>query len=57
MPSLIRNAHVYLAAAPLYRIEAGKQTFWAATTWRKKNHRRAAQNVNPDVQRFKAWAR
>ena len=29
LPGLMRNGHVYLAQPPLYRIDAGKQTFWA----------------------------
>jgi len=29
LPKLIANGKVYLAQPPLYRIDAGKQTFWA----------------------------
>src|SRR6476659_4757439 len=29
MPALITNRHVYLAQPPLYRIDIGKDTFWA----------------------------
>ena len=29
LPQLIENGHVYLAQPPLYRIDIGKETFWA----------------------------
>ena len=29
LPQLIANGHVYLAQPPLYRIDIGKDTFWA----------------------------
>ena len=29
MPQLIANGKVYLAQPPLYRIDIGKETFWA----------------------------
>ena len=29
MPQLIADGHVYLAQPPLYRIDIGKETFWA----------------------------
>jgi len=54
MPGLMRNGHVYLAAPPLYRIQAGKQTYWAADDdERKKIEAGLPKNVKPDVQRFK----
>ena len=31
LPGLIKNGHVYLALPPLYRIDAGKETYWALT--------------------------
>ncbi|MEE2752027.1 MAG: DNA topoisomerase IV subunit B [Myxococcota bacterium] len=30
MPALIQGGHVFLAQPPLYRIDAGKETYWAA---------------------------
>jgi len=30
MPALIQDARIYIAAPPLYRIDLGKETFWAA---------------------------
>ncbi|MBS2029724.1 MAG: type IIA DNA topoisomerase subunit B [Deltaproteobacteria bacterium] len=54
MPGLMRNGHVYLAAPPLFRIQAGKQTYWAADDdERKKIEAELPKNVKPDVQRFK----
>ena len=29
LPGLIRGGHVYLAQPPLYRVDAGKETYWA----------------------------
>src|SRR5262249_39604294 len=29
MPELIRKGHVFIAQPPLYKIEAGKETYWA----------------------------
>ncbi len=29
MPQLMANGRVYLAQPPLYRIDIGKETFWA----------------------------
>jgi DNA gyrase subunit B len=54
LPGLIRNGHVYLALPPLYRIDAGKQTFWALDdAERDKVVRELPKNVKPDISRFK----
>jgi hypothetical protein len=55
LPELVRAGHLYLAMPPLYRIDIGKETFWArddqekdAFLGRKGNGRAKVQ-----VQRFK----
>ena len=57
LPKLIANGKIYLAQPPLYRIDAGKQTFWALdddqrdailATIKQSNGR-----VRTDVTRFK----
>jgi DNA gyrase subunit B len=54
LPGLIRNGHVYLALPPLYRIDAGKQTFWALDDGeRDKVVAGLPKNVKPDISRFK----
>ncbi len=54
MPELIRKGHVYLAQPPLYRINAGKDTYWA----RDDKHKEAIvarlrSNAKYEIQRFK----
>ena len=57
LPELIANGKVYLAQPPLYRIDAGKQTFWALDDGQrdailatiKQDNRR----VRTEVTRFK----
>jgi DNA gyrase/topoisomerase IV subunit B len=55
MKKLIDDGHVYLAQPPLYRIDLGKQTFWALDDADKervlKEH--AKGNVKPNITRFK----
>jgi DNA gyrase subunit B len=54
LPELIRGGYLYLAAPPLYRIDIGKETFWA----RDDEERdailgRHKGRATPQVQRFK----
>ena len=57
MPELIRKGHLYLAQPPLYRIDIGKETFWAKDDVHKDElleqilAKRA--NAKPDITRFK----
>jgi DNA gyrase/topoisomerase IV subunit B len=55
MRPLIDSGHVYLAQPPLYRIDIGKQTFWALDDLDKerliKQHARG--NAKPSITRFK----
>jgi DNA gyrase/topoisomerase IV subunit B len=54
MTELIRKGHLYIAQPPLYRIDAGKETYWA----RDDNHKEEIlaslkANVKPEITRFK----
>ena len=54
LPGLLRSGHVYLALPPLYRIDAGKNTFWALDdAERDKILADLPKNVKPDISRFK----
>ena len=54
LPGLIRHGHVYLALPPLYRIDAGKETFWALDEAEKELVlKQLPKNVKPDISRFK----
>jgi len=54
MPQLIHGGFLYLAVPPLYRIDIGKETYWARDDVEKEQilgkHKGRAQ---PNVQRFK----
>jgi DNA gyrase subunit B len=57
MPELIRKGHLYIGQPPLYRIDVGKETFWAKDDVHKEEllaqilEKRA--NAKPDITRFK----
>ncbi len=54
LPGLIRGGHVYLAQPPLYRIDIGKDTFWALDDHHKARILAQAKgNAKPEIQRFK----
>ena len=54
MPELIRCGHVYLAQPPLYRIDVGQQTHWAADDAEKDRLlRRLSARSKPEISRFK----
>ncbi len=54
LPALIRGGHVFLAQPPLYRIDIGKDVFWALDdAERDKILRDAPKNAKPDISRFK----
>jgi DNA gyrase/topoisomerase IV subunit B len=54
MTDLIRKGHVYLAQPPLYRIDVGKETFWARDDAHKAQVLKGLRaNAKPEVSRFK----
>ena len=57
MRPLIDEGHVYVAQPPLYRLQAGKETYWALDDAEKKRITRKVRKRNRririDVQRFK----
>jgi DNA gyrase subunit B/topoisomerase-4 subunit B len=57
LPELINTGHVFLAQPPLYRIDIGKETFWALDDPQKdsilRQHAKSANRATPDVTRFK----
>jgi DNA gyrase/topoisomerase IV subunit B len=54
MPELISRGHVYIAQPPLYRINAGKETYWARDDQHKEEIlQRLPRNVKVEIQRFK----
>jgi DNA gyrase subunit B len=54
LPELLRTGHVYVCLPPLYRIDAGKQTYWALDDAEKERTLAALpKNVKPDISRFK----
>ena len=54
MPELIRKGHVYIAQPPLYRIDVGKETYWARDDAHKEEILAGLRaNAKPEVSRFK----
>jgi len=55
MPELIRSGKVYLAQPPLYRIDAGKETYWALDEDDRIEilETRIKGNAKPEITRFK----
>jgi DNA gyrase subunit B/topoisomerase-4 subunit B len=55
LPELIRQGRVFVAVPPLYRVDIGKETFWAADDKDRdkilKQHKKSNSKV--DIQRFK----
>src|SRR5262249_21677766 len=60
MTELIRKGHVYIAQPPLYRIDVGKEKFWARDDAHKEAIiERLRANARYELQRFKrlGWLR
>jgi DNA gyrase subunit B len=54
MIELIRKGHVYIAQPPLYKIEVGKETFWARDDAHKEEILGGLRaNAKPEISRFK----
>jgi DNA gyrase/topoisomerase IV subunit B len=54
LTDLIRKGHVYIAQPPLYRIDVGKETFWARDDAHKEEILAGLRaNAKPEVTRFK----
>jgi len=55
MPGLIANAHVFLAQPPLYRIDIGRETYWALDDAHRDRIVKQHGNGrgNPEITRFK----
>lgn len=55
--SLVKAGHVYVAMPPLYRIDAGKETFYALDDGEKQGVldriKAEKKNASPSIQRFK----
>ena len=54
MTELIRKGHVFIAQPPLYKIEVGKETFWARDDAHKEEILAGLRaNAKPEISRFK----
>jgi len=54
LPDLLLRGHVFLAQPPLYRINAGKETYWAGSDdERDRILGRIPRNTKPEITRFK----
>ena len=55
MPALITNGHVFLAQPPLYRIDVGKESFWALDDAHRDRILKLHGNgrSSPEITRFK----
>jgi DNA gyrase/topoisomerase IV subunit B len=53
MPELIRRGHVYIAQPPLFRVDIGKETHWAADDAHLQRILAGAGRGKPEIQRFK----
>ena len=54
MPELIKHGNIYLAQPPLYRIDVGKETYWASDDAEKERIlSRLPARFKPEISRFK----
>ncbi len=58
MPALIREGYMYLAQPPLYRVQVGKDSFWALDEADRDRmirdlRKKRGRNANIELQRFK----
>lgn len=54
LPGLVREGHLFLAQPPLYRLDVGKETYWALDD-KERDHvlGSVAKNAKPMISRFK----
>jgi DNA gyrase subunit B len=57
LPQLMTNGKIFLAQPPLYRIDIGKETFWALDDGQRdailKQHAKNGHRATPEITRFK----
>jgi DNA gyrase/topoisomerase IV subunit B len=53
MRPLIRSGHVYIAQPPLFRVDVGKETHWAADDQHLQRILAGIKKGKPEIQRFK----
>ena len=54
MTDLIRKSHLFIAQPPLYRIDVGKETYWARDDLHKEEILAGLKsNARPEITRFK----
>ena len=55
LPKLIENGRVFVAVPPLYRVDIGQETFWAADDAARDRilHEKTKGNAKPEITRFK----
>ncbi|MGH9200822.1 MAG: DNA gyrase/topoisomerase IV subunit B, partial [Vicinamibacterales bacterium] len=53
LPQLMSAGRVYLAQPPLYRVDIGKETFWALDEGQKDQLVKRAGRAKPEITRFK----
>jgi DNA gyrase/topoisomerase IV subunit B len=53
LPELIRRGNVYIAQPPLFRVDIGKETFWAADEAHLQRILATEKRGKPEIQRFK----
>jgi len=57
LPQLLANGNVFLAQPPLYRIDIGKETYWALDDAQRdailKHHGKNGNRSTPEITRFK----
>ena len=53
LPDLITSGKVFIAVPPLYRIDIGKQTYWAADDADKDQYLAQHKNAKTEITRFK----
>jgi DNA gyrase subunit B/topoisomerase-4 subunit B len=53
LPQLMGAGRVYLAQPPLYRVDVGKETFWALDEVQKEQIVKRAGRAKPEITRFK----